>query len=214
MKTMNSLLLGSAAGLISVAGAQAADLPVKAKPVEYVKICSLYGVGFYYIPGTDMCLKIGGWVRAEYTWGANGKYRHRCVPAVLTSTTARPTTARGVRAATSRPMRATRPNTARCVAISPSASAAATSTVPATRSMPTAPSSSGPASPSVRRSRSTTSTACLRRRTGARSRRLTPVIRAGKCSAIRLSSAMASRQRSPPKCAALRRSSTWARRQP
>src|SRR5580765_5248172 len=72
MKTMNSLLLGSAAGLISVAGAQAADLPVKAKPVQYVKICSLYGVGFYYIPGTDMCLKVGGWVRAEYTWGASG----------------------------------------------------------------------------------------------------------------------------------------------
>jgi hypothetical protein len=37
-----------------------------------VKICSLYGVGFYYIPGTDMCLKIGGWVRAEYAWGTNG----------------------------------------------------------------------------------------------------------------------------------------------
>jgi len=37
-----------------------------------VKICSLYGVGFYYIPGTDMCIKIGGWVRAEYTYGANG----------------------------------------------------------------------------------------------------------------------------------------------
>jgi hypothetical protein len=42
------------------------------QPIQYVKICSLYGVGFYYIPGTDMCLKIGGWVRAEYTWGANG----------------------------------------------------------------------------------------------------------------------------------------------
>ena len=55
-----------------MAGAQAADLPVKAKPVEYVKICSLYGVGFYYIPGTDMCIKIGGWVRAEYAWGVNG----------------------------------------------------------------------------------------------------------------------------------------------
>jgi hypothetical protein len=39
-----------------------------------VKICSLYGVGFYYIPGTDMCLKVGGWVRAEYTWGANGGF--------------------------------------------------------------------------------------------------------------------------------------------
>jgi Porin subfamily len=37
-----------------------------------VKICSLYGVGFYYIPGTDMCIKIGGWVRAEYAWGVNG----------------------------------------------------------------------------------------------------------------------------------------------
>ncbi|HEX3633933.1 MAG TPA: porin, partial [Paraburkholderia sp.] len=30
-----------------------------------MKICSLYGAGFYYIPGTDMCLKIGGWVRFE-----------------------------------------------------------------------------------------------------------------------------------------------------
>ena len=37
-----------------------------------MKICSLYGVGFYYIPGTDMCLKIGGWVRAEYAYGDNG----------------------------------------------------------------------------------------------------------------------------------------------
>ena len=72
MKMVKSLLLGSAAGLVAVAGAQAADLPVKAKPVEYVKICSLYGVGFYYIPGTDMCIKIGGWVRAEYAWGVNG----------------------------------------------------------------------------------------------------------------------------------------------
>jgi Porin subfamily len=50
-------------------GAQAADLPVKAKPVQYVKICSLYGAGFYYIPGTDMCLKMGGWARAEYSYG-------------------------------------------------------------------------------------------------------------------------------------------------
>jgi hypothetical protein len=52
MKMVKSLLLGTAAGLIAVGGAQAADLPVKAKAVEYVKICSLYGVGFYYIPGS------------------------------------------------------------------------------------------------------------------------------------------------------------------
>ena len=55
MKMMKSVLLGSAAGLVAVSGTQAADLPVKAKPVEYVKICSLYGDGFYYVPGTDTC---------------------------------------------------------------------------------------------------------------------------------------------------------------
>jgi Porin subfamily len=74
MKMVKNLLLGSAAGLVAVAGAQAADLPVKAAPVQYVKICTLYGVGFYYIPGTDMCIKIGGWVRAEYGYGQNGNF--------------------------------------------------------------------------------------------------------------------------------------------
>jgi hypothetical protein len=58
VKTVKALLLGTAAGLAAV-GAQAADVPVKAKPVQYVKICSLYGDGFYYIPGTDTCLKLG-----------------------------------------------------------------------------------------------------------------------------------------------------------
>src|SRR5499426_2934669 len=72
MKMVKSLLLGSAAGLVAVAGAQAADLPVKAKPVQYVKICNLYGVGFYYIPGTDMCIKIGGYARFEAAYGVNG----------------------------------------------------------------------------------------------------------------------------------------------
>lgn len=65
MKVMKSLLLGAAAGLVATAGAQAADLPVKAKPVEYVKICSAYGAGFYYIPGTDICLRVGGYVYLE-----------------------------------------------------------------------------------------------------------------------------------------------------
>src|SRR5262245_7398988 len=59
MKMVKSLLLGSAAGLTAVTGAQAADMPVKARPVEYVRICSLYGEGFFYIPGTDTCLKLG-----------------------------------------------------------------------------------------------------------------------------------------------------------
>src|SRR5215468_409105 len=74
MKMVKSLLLGTAAGLVAVAGAQAADMPVKAAPVQYVKICSLYGDGFYYIPGTDTCLKMGGYLRvqAEYYMGAGG----------------------------------------------------------------------------------------------------------------------------------------------
>jgi Porin subfamily len=72
MKMVKSLLLGSAAGLVAVTAGQAADLPVKARPVQYVKVCSLYGAGFYYMPGTDMCIKIGGWVRSEISWGING----------------------------------------------------------------------------------------------------------------------------------------------
>src|SRR3954468_21042280 len=73
MKMVKSLVLGSAAGLIALSGAQAADLPVKAKAVEYVRICSLYGAGFFYIPGTDTCIKLGGYLRAEVTvHGANG----------------------------------------------------------------------------------------------------------------------------------------------
>ena len=62
MKLLKSLILGAAAICAASWGAQAADLPLKAKPVEYVKICSAYGAGFYYIPGTDICLKVGGYV--------------------------------------------------------------------------------------------------------------------------------------------------------
>lgn len=74
MKMVKSLLLGTAAGLVATAGAQAADLPVKAKPVQYVKICSLYGAGFYYMPGTDTCIKVGGFVRAEVNFNAGGSF--------------------------------------------------------------------------------------------------------------------------------------------
>jgi hypothetical protein len=68
------LLLGGVAVLIVTVGAQAAELPVKAKPVEYVKICSLYGAGFYYLPGTQTCTKLGGFVRAESKYDAIGSF--------------------------------------------------------------------------------------------------------------------------------------------
>jgi Porin subfamily len=74
MKTVKSLILGSAAGLLAMSGAQAADLPIKAKAVEYVRVCSLYGAGFYYIPGTDTCIKLGGYLRADGIVNAGGDF--------------------------------------------------------------------------------------------------------------------------------------------
>jgi hypothetical protein len=41
-----------------------------AAAVEYVKICSLYGAGFFYIPGTDTCLNpYSGEVRTQTQYG-------------------------------------------------------------------------------------------------------------------------------------------------
>jgi len=68
MAMMRTLILGTAAGLVVANGAHAADLPVKAKPIEYVKICKQYGAGFWYIPGTDTCIKLGGYLRVDTTF--------------------------------------------------------------------------------------------------------------------------------------------------
>ncbi|MDN2568642.1 porin, partial [Aquibium sp. A9E412] len=32
------------------------------EPMEYVRICDVYGAGFFYIPGTETCLRISGYV--------------------------------------------------------------------------------------------------------------------------------------------------------
>ena len=72
MKMVKSLILGTAVAFAASAGAQAADMPVKAKAAGYVKICPQYGPGFYYIPGTDICLKVGGLVFAEAGFYASG----------------------------------------------------------------------------------------------------------------------------------------------
>ncbi|PSC03266.1 porin [Alsobacter soli] len=70
MKLVKSLLLGSAAGIAAVATAQAADLPSKkAAPVEYVRVCSTMGAGFFYIPGTDTCIRVGGRAAYEFQYG-------------------------------------------------------------------------------------------------------------------------------------------------
>jgi len=63
-----NFVVGSAAVLMTAGGAQAADLPVKAKAVEYVRICSVYGAGFWFIPRTDTCIKLGGYLRVDNTF--------------------------------------------------------------------------------------------------------------------------------------------------
>lgn len=59
-----TLFLASAAALTSVSFAQAADavMAPEPEPVEYVRVCDAYGAGFFYIPGTETCLKISGYV--------------------------------------------------------------------------------------------------------------------------------------------------------
>jgi opacity protein-like surface antigen len=68
---IKSLLLGSAAALAAVSGAQAADAIVAAEPepMEYVRVCDAFGTGYFYIPGTETCLKVGGRVRFDAQYG-------------------------------------------------------------------------------------------------------------------------------------------------
>jgi opacity protein-like surface antigen len=67
---IKSLLLGSAAALAAVSGAQAADAIVAAEPepMEYVRVCDAFGTGYFYIPGTETCLKVGGYVRTQINY--------------------------------------------------------------------------------------------------------------------------------------------------
>ncbi|MGE0501391.1 MAG: porin [Rhizobiaceae bacterium] len=59
---IKSLLIGSAAALVATTGARAADAIVmpEPEPVEYVRVCDMYGAGFFYIPGTETCLRVSG----------------------------------------------------------------------------------------------------------------------------------------------------------
>jgi hypothetical protein len=46
-----SILTAAVAGLAATVAS-----PSRAAPIEYVKVCSIYGAGFFYIPGTDTCV--------------------------------------------------------------------------------------------------------------------------------------------------------------
>lgn len=83
---LKSLVFG-AAGLVAVTtGAQAADLLPAPAPaphaVDYVRICDAFGSGFFYIPGTDSCLRLRGRLRVEVRAG----HQDESDPVALTGT--------------------------------------------------------------------------------------------------------------------------------
>ncbi|MGB3536774.1 MAG: porin, partial [Mesorhizobium sp.] len=58
---------------------RAADAVVVAEPepAEYVRICDVYGTGYFYIPGTETCLRVGGYVRLDVSGGEAGSFTGR-----------------------------------------------------------------------------------------------------------------------------------------
>jgi len=70
--SLKTLFLGSVAALIATSTAHAADAVVsEPEAVEYVRVCDAYGAGYFYIPGTETCLRIHGYVRYDVTGGDN-----------------------------------------------------------------------------------------------------------------------------------------------
>jgi Porin subfamily len=70
MTLIKSMLLGSAAAIVAAAGAQAADLPTrKAAPVEYVQVCNVGGIVGWVLPDSDTCMKISGYISAQFVGG-------------------------------------------------------------------------------------------------------------------------------------------------
>ncbi|MGO7540383.1 porin [Rhizobium ruizarguesonis] len=67
------VLLASAAAFAASTPVLAADAIVAAEPepVEYVRVCDAYGTGYFYIPGTETCLKIEGYIRFQVNVGDN-----------------------------------------------------------------------------------------------------------------------------------------------
>src|SRR3954462_1883988 len=67
------VLLASAAAFAASTPVLAADAIVAAEPepVEYVRVCDAYGTGYFYIPGTETCLKIEGYIRFQVNVGSN-----------------------------------------------------------------------------------------------------------------------------------------------
>lgn len=69
------LYTGTVAAIVTTSSAYAADTITAGEPeaLEYVRVCDAFGEGFFYIPGTETCLKIGGYVRVQTSFGRDQK---------------------------------------------------------------------------------------------------------------------------------------------
>jgi hypothetical protein len=70
-KIMKRLL--TAAMIVISSSAISSELPQSRKQTQtdqYVKVCSAYGEGFFVVPGTDSCIRVGGRVRADFGYVA------------------------------------------------------------------------------------------------------------------------------------------------
>lgn len=69
---LKTFLMSSAATLVTASlanAAHAADAVVaEPEPQDYVQVCDMYGAGYYYMPGTETCLKFDGFVRSTYRY--------------------------------------------------------------------------------------------------------------------------------------------------
>ncbi|PIT68153.1 porin [Bartonella tribocorum] len=69
---IKSLFLSSTAAFLAISGAHAASTVVaEPEPVEYVRVCDAYGKGYFYIPGTETCMRLSGSVRTDFIGGDN-----------------------------------------------------------------------------------------------------------------------------------------------
>lgn len=65
------IVLSGIAVAMTTTVARGSDAIVAAEPetFEYVRVCDSYGKGYFFIPGSDTCIKIGGHVRQELRFG-------------------------------------------------------------------------------------------------------------------------------------------------
>lgn len=73
---ISSLLFGSVAALVALSDARAVDAIAIAEPepTQYVNICDVYGSGYFYVPGAESCLRLGGHVLYDIGLDHIGSY--------------------------------------------------------------------------------------------------------------------------------------------